>query len=120
VASTPRAAVGVEVDANPERVALDRGKLAFEAHPLAGKRGFEIGVIKLIEIAAVDFDDFKADDFGLGAAAPIEESAIDEAVALVRVDIADRKTERVELALRQRQQGVALQPFARGLERGMI
>ncbi len=60
-----RPAIGVIIDADPESVALDRGKLALEADALAGKRGFEIGVVELVELAAVDLDDFAADDFGL-------------------------------------------------------
>src|SRR6202165_5123503 len=94
-----RPAIRVIIDADPESVALDRGELAFEADALAGKRGLEIGMIKLVELAAVDFDDFAADDFGLGAAGPVEEGAVDETIALVRVDVADRQAERVQLAL---------------------
>src|ERR1700674_2518053 len=89
-----RRAIRVIIDADPESVALDRGELAFEADALAGKRGFEIGMIKLVELAAVDFD-----DFGVGAAGPVEEGAVDETIALVRVDVADRQAERVQLAL---------------------
>src|ERR1700738_4936705 len=108
-----RAAIRVIIDADPESVSLDRGELAFEADALAGKRGFEISVIKLVELAAVDFDDFAADDFGLGAAGPVEEGAVDETIALVRVDVADRQAERVQLALGKRQQGLPFRSFAR-------
>ena len=95
----PRSAIRVIIDADPESIALDRGELAFEADPLAGKRGFEISVIKLVELAAVDLDDFAADDFGLGAADPVEEGAVDETIVLVRIDVADRQAERIQLAL---------------------
>ena len=95
----PRSAIRVIIDADPESIALDRRELAFEADPLAGKRGFEISVIELVELAAVDLDDFAADDFGLGAAGPVEEGAIDETIVLVHVDVADRQAERVQLAL---------------------
>ena len=60
-----RPAIRVVVDADPEGVALDRRELALEAHPLAGERGFEVGVIELVELAAVDLDDLAADDLGL-------------------------------------------------------
>src|SRR6266478_7158764 len=92
-----RPAIGVIIDTDPESAALDRGELAFEADALAGERGLEISVIKLKEVAAVDFGNFAADDFALGAAGPVEERAIDETIVLVKVDVADRQTERVQL-----------------------
>ena len=113
-------AVRVVVDADPESVALDRGELALEADALAGQRGFEIGVVELVELAAVDFDDLAADDFGLVAAAPVEEGAIDETIALVRVDVADRQAERVQLALGKRKQGFPFDPLTHRLERRVI
>ena len=94
-----RAPIRVVVDADPEGVALDRGKLALEAHPLAVERGFQVGVIELVELAAVDFDDFAADDVGLRFARPVEKRAIDETVTLIDVDVADREAERVQLAM---------------------
>jgi len=94
--------------------------LAFEADALAGQRGFEIGVVELVELAAIDLDDFAADDFGLLAAGPVEEGAIDETIALVRVDVADREAERVQLALRKRKQGLPFHSLARRLQRGGI
>src|SRR6202049_214075 len=97
-----RPAIRVIIDPYPESVALDRGELAFEADALAGKRGFEISVIKLVELAAVDFDDFAADDFGMGAAGPVEEGTVDETIALVRVDVADRQAARLPLWLGKR------------------
>ena len=43
---------------------------------------------------------------------PVEERPVDEAVALVAVDVGDRQAERVQLALRQRQQRLPLDGFA--------
>src|SRR5450631_2361219 len=114
------AAIRVVIDADPESVALDRGELPFEADALAGEGCFEIGVIELVELAAVDFDDFATDDFGLVVAAPVEKGTIDETIALVRVDVTDRQAERVQLALRKRQQGIPFHPFARGLLRWVV
>ena len=85
-----RPAIGVEVDSYPERVALDRGELAFEVDPLTRKRGFEISVIQLVELATVDFDDLASDDFGVRLAGPLEKRPVDESVVLGSVDVADR------------------------------
>src|SRR6185503_6390286 len=94
-----RTAIRVVVDTDPEGVALDRRKLALEAHPLAVERGFQVAVIELVELAAVDFDDLAADDVGLRFARPVEKRAVDEAVTLIDVDVADREAERIQLAL---------------------
>src|ERR1700681_535581 len=110
-----RPAVRVIIDADPESVALDRGELAFEADALAGKRGFEISVIKLVEVAAVDFADFAADDFGLGAAGPIEEGRVDETNGVVPRDCRDRQAEPVQLSPLKRQQGFPFDSLAHGL-----
>ena len=115
-----RTAVGVVVDADPEGVALDRRQLAFEADALAGQRRLEIGVVELVEFAPVDLDHLAAEDVALGLAGPVEEGAVDEAVALLGVDVADGQAERVQLALRQRQQGFPFHPFAHGLERRVV
>src|SRR6266567_1348502 len=115
-----RPAVRIEVDAYPERVALDRGELPLEADALSGQRGLEIRVIELVELAAVDLDNLAPDDLGLRLAGPVEKRPVDEAVALVHVDIADGQAERVQLALRQRQQGFPLHPLAHGLLRRVI
>ena len=109
-----RPAIGVEVDSYPERVALDRGELAFEVDPLSRKRGFEISVIQLVELATFDFDDFAPDHFGLGLAGPLQECPVDESIALERIDVANRQPERVQLALRQREQAIPVYPFALG------
>ena len=115
-----RSTVGVVVDADPEGVALDRRELALEADALAGERRLEIRVIELVEFAPVDLDDLAAEHVALGLAGPVEEGAVDEAVPLLRVDIADRQPERVQLALRQRQQCLPFHPFAHGLERRVV
>ena len=115
-----RAAIGVIIDADPERVALGAGKLPFEAHALAGKRSLDVGVVELIELAALDLDDLAAADLAGRLACPLEKRAIDEAVTLVRVDITDRHAERIQLALRQRQQCLPLAPFAMRLQRRMV
>src|ERR1700675_932836 len=94
-----RPAIRVIIDTDPESVALDRGELALEADALAGEGCFEISVIKLVDFAAVDLDDFTANDFGLGKPGPVEERAIDETIVPVNVDVADRQTERVQLTL---------------------
>ena len=59
-------------------------------------------MIELVELAAVDFDDLAADNLGLRLARPVEKCAVDEAVTLIDVDVADRQAERVQLALGQR------------------
>ena len=66
---------------------LATGELALEAHPLSSEGGLDIRVVELIELAALDFDDLPPDDFGLRLAGPVQERAVDESVALVRVDI---------------------------------
>ena len=99
-----RAAIGVVVDADPERVALGARKLALEAHPLAGERGVDVCVVELVELAPFDLDDLAAEHLGGIPACPVEKSPVDEAIVLAGVDIAHRHGERIELALRERQQ----------------
>ena len=54
----------------------------------------------------------RAEDLVQPLAGPVEERLVDEAVALVAVDVGERQAERVELALRQREQDVAIEDVA--------
>ncbi len=106
------AAVGVVVDADPDRRTAGRGELALEIRALAGDRRLYVGVVELVDVAADDFDDFAAEDVLGALAGPVEERLVDEAVALVAVDVGERQPERVELALRQREQDLAIEDVA--------
>src|SRR6516162_6677184 len=67
--------VGVVVDPDPEGVALGAGELALEAHPLAGQSGLDVGVIELVELAPLDFDDLAAQDLLLRLTGPVEKGS---------------------------------------------
>jgi hypothetical protein len=111
-----RSAIRVIVDADPERVALGAGELTLEANPLPRQCCLDVGAVELIQFAALDLDDFSADDLGGGLAGPVEEGAIDEAIALAGVDIGNRHAERIQLALGKGKQCLPLRPFALRLQ----
>ena len=77
-------------------------------------------MIELVELATVDFDHFPTQHFRSRLACPVEKRAIDEAVALIGIDVADGKAERVQLALGKREQSVTAQPLAHCRERGLV
>ena len=100
-----RVAVRVVVDADPDRRPARRDELALEAGPLAGERGVDVRVVELVDVAARATSMTSRPEDLVGALAqPVEERLVDEAVALVAVDVGERQPERVQLALRQREQ----------------
>ncbi len=88
-------------------------ELALVGRALAGERRVDVGAVELVDVAAEDLDDFAAEDLDVALAEPVGERLVDEPVALVAVDVGDRHAERVELALRQREQRLALERVAR-------
>ena len=107
-----RAAVGVIVDADPDRGTARRRELPLEIRPLAADRRLDVGLVELIDVAAVDLDDLASEDLLRTLAGPVEKRLVDEPVALVAVDVGERQAERVELALRQREQDVPVEDIA--------
>ena len=112
-----RAAIRVVVDADPDRRPARRDELPLVSRALAGQRGVDVGAVELVDVAAEDLDDLAAEHLVVALAEPVEERLVDEAVALVAVDVRDRNAQRVELALRQREQRVPLDGFADGVHR---
>ena len=97
-------AIRVVVDAHPQRLASGHRELPLVADFFATQCGVDVCAIELIAFAAEDLDDFTAEDFVGPLAEPVEQCLVDEAIALVAVDVRDRRAERIELALRQREQ----------------
>jgi hypothetical protein len=112
-----RAAVGVVVDADPQRRAAGRDELALVGRALARQRGIDVRPIELEDVAAEDLDRLAAQHLAVALAEPVEERLVDETVALVAVDVGDRDAKRIELALGEREQRVALDGFADGVDR---
>src|SRR6185295_7911928 len=101
-------AIRVIVDAHPERLPSRQRELPFVPGLLATERRIDIRSIQLIAFAADDFDDLAAEDFVRALAEPVEQRLVDEAIALIAVDVCKRRPERVELALRKREQRTAI------------
>ena len=114
---TLRAAVGVVVDPDPERRAAGGDELALVRRPLARQRGVDVGAVELEDVPAEDLDDLAAEDVDLALGEPVRERLVDEAVALVAIDVGDRHAKRVQLALRKREQRVALGRLADRVDR---
>ena len=96
-----RRAVRVIVDADPDRRAAGDDQLPLVAGPLAVERRADVGLVELVDVAAGDLDLLAADDLVGALGGPVEERAVDEAVALLAIDVGERHAERVQLALRQ-------------------
>src|SRR6185437_5464510 len=71
---------------------------------LAAEGGVDVRAIELVALATDDFDDLAPEDLVGALAEPLEQRLVDEAIALVAIDVGDRRAERVQLSLRQRQQ----------------
>src|SRR5689334_2671331 len=108
-------AIGVEVDAHPDRRPPRYRQLPFVARALSAERGVDVCAIELVVLATKDLDDLAAEHLVGALAEPVEQRLVDEPVALVAVDVRDRRAERIELALRQRQQRTALDDLAHRL-----
>ena len=102
------AAIGVIVDANPDRRLPRYRKLPYETCALAGQSSFDVSLVELVDIVAPDVEHGMADDliFALGDA--VEERQVDEPVTLLTIHIGERQAERVQLALRKRRQRLDL------------
>ncbi len=96
-------AIGVIVDAHPQQLAARKRDLPFVAGLLATERGVDVRAVELVALAADDFDDLAAEDLVGALAEPLEQRLVDEPVSLVEIDVGDRRAERVQLALRQRE-----------------
>ncbi len=105
-------AIGIVVDADPDRLAARHGELPFVAGALAAERCLDVRAIELIAFASQHLDDLAAEDFVRALAEPVQQRLVGEAVALVEIDVRERRAERVELALRQREQRPALDRIA--------
>ena len=95
-----RVAIGVVVDANPDRRAAGRDQLPLVGSALAGQRRLDVGAIELEDVAPHHLDGLAAQHVGLAHANPVEVSLVDEAVTLVTIDVRHRQPEHIELALR--------------------
>ncbi len=104
-----RRAVRVVVDADPDRRPARRRELSLEIGPLAVERGVDVRVVERVDLAPDDLDHLVADDFLVLLGDPGQERGVREPVALVAVDVGERQAERVQLALRQRSQALALE-----------
>ena len=108
-------AIGVVVDAHPERLAARERKLPFVAGAFATERRVDVGAVQLIVLAAEHLDDLAAEHLVGPLAEPVEQCLVDEPVTLVAIDVRDRRTEGVQLALGERRQRSALNDLAHRL-----
>src|SRR6185503_16052292 len=101
-------AVGVEVDAHPDRRTAGRRQLPLVAGAFTAQRCVDVRAIELAVFATEHLDDLAAEHLVGPLAEPVEECLVDEPVALVAIDVRDRRPERIELALRKREQRTPL------------
>ena len=66
-------------------------ELPLEARALAGQRGVDVGLVELEDVAPEDLDDLAAEHLVVALAEPVEERLVDEAIALVAVDVGERQ-----------------------------
>ena len=104
-----RRAVRVVVDADPDRRPARRRQLPLEVGPLPVEGGVDVRVVEGVDFAPDDLDHLAADDVVVFLGDPAQEGGVREPVALVAVDVGERQPERVQLALRQSRQAVALE-----------
>jgi hypothetical protein len=101
-------AIGVVVDAHPDRLPARQRVLPLVAGALAAERRLDVRAIELVALAPDDLDDLASEHLVDALAEPFEERLVDEAIALVAVDVRERRAERIELALRKREERAAV------------
>ena len=95
-------AIGVVIDADPDRRTARGGQLALETGAFARQRGLDVGLVELEDVAADELDHLAPDHLVRALAQPLQERLVGKTVALVAIDVGQRRGERIELALRQR------------------
>jgi hypothetical protein len=107
------AAVGVVVDADPHRRRPGNGQAAARNPVRSPRARLDIGFEERICVAAGDLRDLMSDHLGTRQARPFDERLVDEAIAPAAVDVGNRQSERVELALRKRREAVRARAIGR-------
>ena len=96
------AAVGVAIDADPDRLgAIGLRKLAFEPGRLAAERDVEMLLEMRERLAPEDILGISALDLVGMLAKPIQECLVGKPEAQLAIDVGKRQSQRIELALRQ-------------------
>ena len=110
--ATLRTAVRVIVDPDPDRRVVGPRKLTFESRRFAMERRFELRPVELVNLGTQDLGNVATLDLVRRLAQPIQECLVRKTVMLLTINIRERQTQRIELALRQCAQGITLETRA--------